>query len=279
MGTNSTRRWLVNAKTSCCRLLVMVILASQAACAMEQAVLTMVWEKELLRDGGGEWDWKVPRDAEGNTFAEGPRGIAVDKQGSIFVSDSFNERILVFTADGERKMIIHLDNDICFPRELYTDANDNLFVFASGRRSGKCVEVLLSPGASGYRGTTLDADDYTLGPKARFQEHCEKQVIPLGTGTVLTAAVEVDGEFKYQMLDQHGRPAGFAPSIYRDKRGRFYTILPQGQLQVFNEDGECASEVNTLGFARLIPYRGYIYIYILRINCLCLLKTAQLKKK
>lgn len=62
----------------------------------------------------------------------GPYGIACDSQGNVYVSDTYNHRILKFSSDGEFIKMYgsygHDGDQFAYPKGIYIDNEDNLYV-------------------------------------------------------------------------------------------------------------------------------------------------------
>ena len=85
--------------------------------------------------GGGPGEFRVPH------------GIAIDRQGIVYVADRENSRVQLFTADGQ---YLSQWTDVARPCEIHIDAADNFFVaelgFKAGMWPGTQAPALDSPG-------------------------------------------------------------------------------------------------------------------------------------
>ena len=104
-------------------ILVMgVLIASLALNNAAQSAILKAGEKILLfKEGDGLWDVKA---FKGGEVAAGK---AVDNDGCLYVSDTFGNRILVFTAEEEPWRVITIKG-LRHPAHMEIDENDNLFV-------------------------------------------------------------------------------------------------------------------------------------------------------
>jgi DNA-binding beta-propeller fold protein YncE len=102
--------------------------------------------------------WGAPGSDPGQFHV--PHGIAVDKQGQVFVADRENSRIQIFSPDGE---FLQEWTDIARPCQVAFDAAGHLFVAELGYRSGMWPGTTApSPDATGGRVSVLDADGTLL---------------------------------------------------------------------------------------------------------------------
>ncbi|MDI3534038.1 MAG: hypothetical protein PWQ82_403 [Thermosediminibacterales bacterium] len=92
--------------------------------------------KLLLRFGhsGGEEDGFGISDEEGDI--NGPQGIAVDSQDNIYVSDTYNHRIMKFSSDGDYLgsygSFGHGAKQLYYPKGLWVDKDGSLLIADSG---------------------------------------------------------------------------------------------------------------------------------------------------
>ncbi|MBS0267088.1 MAG: hypothetical protein JSS02_34500 [Planctomycetes bacterium] len=82
-------------------------------------------------DGKLLFSWGTPGDGPGEFNL--PHGIAVDRQGRVYVADRENSRIQVFTPDGK---FLAVWTDTSRPMQIYFDRDDRAFVCDVGFRAG-----------------------------------------------------------------------------------------------------------------------------------------------
>ncbi len=74
-----------------------------------------------------------------------PNGVAVDANGLIYVADSNNGRLVVFTPDGKQRAVINRgprDGDLGLPRGVAIDDQGHLFVVDASAHAVQVYEVL-----------------------------------------------------------------------------------------------------------------------------------------
>jgi len=230
-----------------------------ASAAEQHAVVSIVWEKVLWTKGEGEWDRYYLLGDE----AEPPRGEAVDNQGRVFVCDSYRNRILVFSPEGERLAIVDLEGRLVFPARIAVDEADTLYVSGVTPKERNDTQILLSPTSSSWEVTPVDLEEIEMAPGAHLPEF--SPLLPLGYDGLRWLAVKVNGEYRNLIVDSRGKFVRFAPTIegvYRDKKGRFYDIGQSKELRLFNASGELALEIKPPDSpSYLLPYRGWVYVW------------------
>ena len=82
-------------------------------------------------DGEHLFSWGELGDGPGQFHL--PHGIFLDSQGLVFVADRENNRLQIFTPDGE---FVEEWPNIIRPTQLFIDADDNVFVTEVGKRVG-----------------------------------------------------------------------------------------------------------------------------------------------
>jgi len=105
--------------------------------------------------------WGAPGSGPGQFHV--PHGIAVDREGKVFVADRENSRVQIFTADGT---FLAEWTDVARPCQVAFDASGNLWVAELGYRAGMWPGTLApSPDATGGRVSVFDSAGRLL---ARF---------------------------------------------------------------------------------------------------------------
>lgn len=82
-----------------------------------------------------------------------PHGIAVDRDGLVYVADRENNRIQVFSYSGE---FLSQLTDVARPTEVFVDSQDNVFVSELGWKAGLFPWHVLPPGAPSGRLSIFD---------------------------------------------------------------------------------------------------------------------------
>jgi DNA-binding beta-propeller fold protein YncE len=82
-------------------------------------------------DGRRLFSWGSPGSLPGQFNL--PHGIAVDRDGQVYVADRENSRIQIFTGDGR---FVTEWTDVARPMQVAVDAQDNVFVAEVGWRAG-----------------------------------------------------------------------------------------------------------------------------------------------
>lgn len=126
-------------------------------------------------------------DAAGNLY--GPQGIAVDREGKIFVAEQLNARIQVFSPDGKFLYMFGKRGDSAFefegPRGLAFDSDGDLFV----AETRKAAVLVFSPDGTPLTrlggGRSLHPLGFTL-PSAVFVDHNDRVYITDGMNRRLT---------------------------------------------------------------------------------------------
>ncbi len=83
-------------------------------------------------DGRLLFSWGEPGSGPGQFNL--PHGIALDKQGRVFVADRENSRIQIFTPEGK---FLEQWTDVARPMQVFLDEQDNVFVAEVGWRAGR----------------------------------------------------------------------------------------------------------------------------------------------
>ena len=107
--------------------------------------------------------WGEPGDQPGQFNL--PHGIAVDRDGKVYVADRENSRVQVFTAEGK---FLSQWTDVARPMQIVIDERDNVFVVEVGWRSG--LFPWQSPPNANPPGARLSIFDLSGKLQARFGE-------------------------------------------------------------------------------------------------------------
>jgi DNA-binding beta-propeller fold protein YncE len=106
---------------------------------------------KFAADGRLLFSWGEPGAGPGQFHV--PHGIAVDRQGVVYVADRENSRVQLFTPDGQ---YLTEWTDVARPCEVFVDARQNVFVAELGYRAGM------------WPGTTPPSPDATGGRLSVF---------------------------------------------------------------------------------------------------------------
>lgn len=116
---------------------------------------------KFTADGRLLHSWGEPGDGPGQFHV--PHGIAVDRQGTVYVADRENNRIQLFTGDGK---YLTEWSDLARPCEIFIDPHRTAYVAELGYRAGMWPGTTApSPDATGGRVSIFDLDGKLL---ARF---------------------------------------------------------------------------------------------------------------
>src|SRR5206468_503215 len=104
-------------------------------------------------DGKLKHSWGEPGSGPGQFHV--PHGIAIDRQGIIYVADRENSRLQLFSPDGE---FLNEWPDIARPCEVAIDDKGRVFLAELGYRAGMWPGTIApSPNAPGGRVSIFDA--------------------------------------------------------------------------------------------------------------------------
>jgi DNA-binding beta-propeller fold protein YncE len=103
-------------------------------------------------DGRLLFSWGEPGDGPGQFHL--PHGIAVDRQGTVYVADRENSRVQLFTPEGR---FVAEWTDVARPCQVFIDAADNVYVAELGFLAGRWPGTGdAPPGATGGRVSIFD---------------------------------------------------------------------------------------------------------------------------
>src|SRR5262245_24411230 len=101
--------------------------------------------------------WGGPGDGPGQFNL--PHGIALDRDGRVYVADRENSRVQVFTGNGE---LLAAWTGVARPMEVFLDADQNVFVAEVGFRAGLFPWTDPGPSPVGARLSVFDRDGRLL---------------------------------------------------------------------------------------------------------------------
>jgi DNA-binding beta-propeller fold protein YncE len=102
-------------------------------------------------DGRLLFSWGEPGDGPGQFRL--PHGIAVDRQGTVYVADRENSRIQLFTPDG---LFLSEWTDVARPCQVFLDGAGNVYVAELGFRAGMWPGTTAPADAPGGRVSIFD---------------------------------------------------------------------------------------------------------------------------
>ena len=99
------------------------------------------------------FSWGEPGSAPGQFRI--PHGIAVDRQGQVYVADRENSRIQIFASSGK---YLREWTDVARPCQVFVDAEENVYVAELGFRAGMWPGTSACADASGGRVSIFNAE-------------------------------------------------------------------------------------------------------------------------
>lgn len=190
---------------------------------------------------------------------DGISGIAVDRRGNVFISDTANHRVRVVGSNGQIRTYAGTGNcastepgggatstPFCAPGRIATDSSNNLYVATSGwvlrvRTDGIVESVATAPAGAGL---ALDQSGSVL--LADFESMTIRRAMP--DGTVENFAGESDFD---------SRAFGFAGDGLPAARGRFafpegLAVDPAGNVLIADTGNDRIRRIDTAGFLSTI---------------------------
>lgn len=251
-----------------------LVLLSFWSYAENNATLVAAPKILLAEEGDGPWGLTVQRDHQGD--GAGPSGsIAVDNSGRIYVCDTFGDKILVYTDDGQPHAVL-TDETLSTPLKVTVDENDVLHVDAMTEYIPGDPETLQPPKVpeAVQHTITRDVKGWTFAEKQKAEmapnaAHNGLRVgmtAPLGRDG-LKYLVATDGyRYPLQLVDADNHFVKFVPCKEYDKTGRYYKRrfdpdLDQYVVSVLDESGRLLGEFLKPRDSILGPimYRGWVY--------------------
>ena len=101
--------------------------------------------------------WGDPGDGPGEFYL--PHGLFIDSHDRLYVCDRENNRIQIFTRDGQ---FLDQWTDVIRPTNVYIDADDHVFVAEVGNQVGLFPWMTPVPNGTGARLTVMDIDGHVL---------------------------------------------------------------------------------------------------------------------
>ena len=121
---------------------------------------------KFASDGRLLTSWGEPGSGPGQFHV--PHGIAVDRQGTVFVADRENSRLQLFGPDGD---FLSEWTDLARPCQVFLDADDNVYVAELGYRAGMWPGTTApSPDSPGGRVSIFDRDRRVALPLGRRRQ-------------------------------------------------------------------------------------------------------------
>jgi hypothetical protein len=233
------------------------------------ATLTAGSKVQLCKSGDGTWDRKVVWRDDGS-IAGMPDGEAVDNDGRIYVSDTFRNRILVFTPEGQPWKVIESEQ-LDHPSDISVCEDNTLLITAVVRERGEAVQFLVSYDGEEWHFQRLEKVE-PLGGRSELEKMILRErgllVAPFGRdGLMYLTRTGLSGR-DLQLVDKEGRRVKQVPSEFFDQKGRYYKYakdeaarieLGECPFGIFNESGKLLGTFVARG-ARLLKFRGWVYV-------------------
>ena len=232
------------------------------------ATLTAGTAIQLYERGDGPWDRKVLTGDDGSVWGM-PTGIAVDNDGRIYICDTFRDRILVFTPEGQPWKVIE-GEQLYHPLNIEPCEHDTMLVNAVVRGKGEDIQFVVS-----YNGNSWQLEPVEKAEPVGYEELREMGVTsqlglvaPFGKDglryLVWTSACDRD----LQLVDKNGQYVKSVPSKFFDQKGRYYKHvkdetarieLGESAYGIFDESGNLLGKFTARG-SRLVKFRDWIYV-------------------
>jgi len=230
------------------------------------ATLTAGTKIQLCKSGDGPWDRKVRQASDGTVYWE-PTGIAVDNDGRIYVCDTFRDRILVFTPEGEPWRVIESEQ-LYHPRSIKVSEDNTLLVTAVVRGKAERIQFVVSYEGEDWDFQALEKVE-ALGDRELDKIMADRGLVaPFGKDGLRYLVTTGLAGRNLQLVDKDGRHVKSVPSKFFDQKGRYYksvkdeTVrieLGEAAFGIFDESGNLLGKFTARG-PRLVKFRGWIYV-------------------
>jgi hypothetical protein len=231
--------------------------------------LSPVWEKTLIQGGEGEWCIKY---REGYEYAGTISAIGND--GRLFVCDPYNDRLLVFSDEGEKKEIINLKNILRFPASIYVDEQNRLYI------SDLYGEDYVLAFYEDTKWNIVSLNEKAIDVLEKIPIDFDRtflEVYPIGCDNRKIVCTRIDNNQNARIIfDNDWKLIGYAPSSCQDKLGRYYDYNQINRvLKIYNSSGDITATENEYKEPpmHIIRYNGYVYL--LFQECLCLQRFSE----
>ncbi len=240
--------------------------AVSTAAAEERATLTAGPRIFLAEEGSGLWDLVVRRGTQGD--GEGPSGKAVDNDGYIYVCDTFGNKILVFTKDGQRHQVLTTE-ELYHPIKIIADEDRVLHVDAVIAGRGEDIQYTVTRAADGW--AFSEKQKAELVPDAAQPDIALSMTAPFGRDGLKYLTATAGYKYQLQLVDKDNNFVKFVPCKMYDKNGRYYKSrydknLGKGVITVLDESGTVLGEFEEEreGAGPPVRYRGWVYFRLFK---------------
>jgi len=239
------------------------------------ASLTAGTKTQLYKCGDGPWDMKVLRRDDGGT-AKMPEGKAVDNDGRIYVCDTYRNRILVFTPEGQPWKVIESEQ-LDRPCDIRVSEDNTLLITAGikpeqqGQFPGQSkVQFVVSYDGEGWHFQRLEKVE-PLGEPSELERAVRRErglLAPFGRDGLRYLTITGFAGRDLELVDKDGRHVKSVPSEFFDQKGRYYKWIKDEAARIelgecpfgmFDESGKLLGKFVARG-AILVKFRGWIYV-------------------
>ena len=255
---------------------VSLLCASLSSHAAERATLTAGPRILLAEEGSGLWALTVRRDPQGGGL--GPSGgVAVDSDGYIYVPDTFGNKILVFTKDGQRHQVLTTE-ELYHPIKIIVDEDGVLHVDAGIKNKGEYTQYTVTRHKD--RWAFSQKQKAELAPGAGQPDMALSMTAPFGRDGLKYLTATTGYRYKLQLVDKDNNFVKFVPCRWHDQKGRYYkhrydVELDKNVVSVLDESGKLLGEI-VKGeddiLSEPVMYRGWVYFVEKKDGKCCLLR-------
>jgi len=257
---------------------VSLLCAPLSSHAAGRATLTAGPRMVLAEEGTGPWNLTIHRgeDSMGRLQIGGrPWGYAVDNDGYIYICDTFGNKILVFTKDGEPHQVLTTE-ELCHPLEIIVDDDGVLHVDAVTKDKGEYIQYTVTREAQGW--TFREKPKAELAPGVLHSDLRIGHTAPFGRDGLRYLLATSGYKWQLQLVDRNNNFVKLVPCKWHDQKGRFYKYrydknLERHVMTVLDESGTVLGEfVREEGGGLPIRYRDWVYYRHQKDGKVCLLR-------